>query len=672
MAGVTSGSVKTSSYDGRHYVLEWTATQSIENNQSTIKWTLKAVGGNSGWYAERTLKVVLGGATVYSKTDKVNRYTGTVASGTKVITHNASGDASFSISISAAVYYSAVNCTGSDSFTLKNIPRKSTLAASNGTLGTAQELTVTRKATAFTHTITYKCGTASGTICTKSTDLTPSFTPPLSLASQNTTGETVSITFTIETFNGNTSIGTNTKTITCSIPASVKPSVELTVTDEMGYADKYGGFIQTLSKFKIVSKPTIAYGSAIESYTVKADGNTYTKADVTTGVIKNKGSLKIESTVKDKRKRSGTDSETVTVLAYEPPIISGLETQRCDADGTPNRKGEYIKVLFSGAVTPLNDINSAVYTLEYKKASEDEYTAETLTDYNDVYSVENAQFVFAADTKSSYNIRLTIADDFNPSKKTTTGKTANVFWSILKNASGEILGFALNKFAEIEGVFDIGFKTRFMGGILQPILEANTDFDTVTIPNTYTLKNAANAGYLHCPVSEGTGTLTIEECGEEGQLHQIVKVCSKTNPITYERFYYGEAWGEWVCTSDFGGKLLWSGNYYMTETHIASLSEAISKQTHGIVLVFARYNTENNPDAYAWHSFFVPKYAVSGYNTSGHTFMLAANKFVDVGMKYLYIRDTQINGNENNDATGTANGITYNNKAFTLRYVIGV
>ena len=77
----TSGSFNTSSYDGRYYQLSWTATQSVTNNQSTISWTLKALGGNSSWYAERTVKVVLAGATVYSKTDRVSRYTGTVASG---------------------------------------------------------------------------------------------------------------------------------------------------------------------------------------------------------------------------------------------------------------------------------------------------------------------------------------------------------------------------------------------------------------------------------------------------------------------------------------------------------------------------------------------------------------------------------------------------------------
>ena len=107
-----SGSIKTNGYEGRYYQVDWKATQSVSGNTSTISWTLKCAGGSSSWYAERTLKVVLAGSTVYSKTDRVQRYTGTIASGTKTITHDSSGAASFSISIQAAVYGSSVNCTG--------------------------------------------------------------------------------------------------------------------------------------------------------------------------------------------------------------------------------------------------------------------------------------------------------------------------------------------------------------------------------------------------------------------------------------------------------------------------------------------------------------------------------------------------------------------------------
>lgn len=127
-----SGSAVTSAWkadDGttRTYTVSWTATQSIANNTSTISWTLKATGSYPYNVAERTLNVSIAGSSVYSKTDRVMRSPSTITSGTKTITHNANGTASFTIAINAAVYVSSVNCTASKSFTLDTIPRSFTV-----------------------------------------------------------------------------------------------------------------------------------------------------------------------------------------------------------------------------------------------------------------------------------------------------------------------------------------------------------------------------------------------------------------------------------------------------------------------------------------------------------------------------------------------------------------
>ena len=58
----------------------------------------------------------------------------------------------------------------------------------------------------------------------------------------------------------------------------------------------------------------------------------------------------------------------------------------------------------------------------------------------------------------------------------------------------------------------------------------------------------------------------------------------------------------------------------------------------------------------------------------GHTFLITNDgTFSLFATKYLYIHNTKIVGNDVNNASGTGNcGITYNNSAFVLRYVIGV
>ena len=121
-------------------------------------------------------------------------------------------------------------------------------------------------------------------------------------------------------------------------------------------------------------------------------------------------------------------------------------------------------------------------------------------------------------------------------------------------------------------------------------------------------------------------------------------------------------------------KILWgedlTSGMHMTAGDTINLVEAVSAQKHGIVLVFCIYNGTDDTN-HNWQSFFVPKQLVA-LSTSGHTFVLSSGKFTYTGTKYLYINDTSISGHDDNNLTGSNNGITYANDKFVLRYVIGV
>ena len=121
-------------------------------------------------------------------------------------------------------------------------------------------------------------------------------------------------------------------------------------------------------------------------------------------------------------------------------------------------------------------------------------------------------------------------------------------------------------------------------------------------------------------------------------------------------------------------KILWgeglTSGMHMTAGDTINLVEAVSAQKHGIVLVFCIYNGTDDTN-HNWQSFFVPKQLVA-LSTSGHTFVLGSGKFTYTGTKYLYINDTSISGHDDNNLTGSNNGITYANDKFVLRYVIGV
>lgn len=465
MATSGSKSVAVTSWDTLKFSWEL-QSQSVANNTSTISWKLELIADSSGRIdssAKKNYSITVNG-TKYTGTNSVGiaaNSTITLKSGSTTIAHNSNGTKTFSYSFSQefSITFSGTEIgtkSGSGSGTLPTIARKSSLTASNGTLGTAQTLTVSRQDSSFKHTITYKCGSVTDTIATKSSNTSILWTPPLTLAKQNTTGTSVSVVFTIETFADDTSIGTNSKTITCAIPASVKPTVSLSVSDSLGYASTYGGYIQGLSKFKVTIAASGSQDSTIKTYKTTADGKTYTAASFTTGVISGTGTLTISVTVTDSRGRTATASTTATVLTYAAPKITALSVSRCNSDGSTNATGSYLKVTFSASLTALNNKNTAAYTLQYKKASATSYTSKTLTDHAGKYTVTNGTYIFAAET-STYNIILTASDAFSSHAKTASGASTSKFMSWFSKG----LGIAFGKVAELSGWFDCGYDAIF-------------------------------------------------------------------------------------------------------------------------------------------------------------------------------------------------------------------
>ena len=492
----TSGNKTITITSWNTLVFSWEVTsQSIANNTSTVSWKLQLVSGSDGRIdssASKDWSVTVNG-TKYSGTNTVgiaNNTTKTLASGTTTITHNSNGTKTFSYSFSQefGITFSGTSIgtkSGSGSGTLPTIARKSSLTASNGTLGTAQTLTVSRFDSSFTHTITYKCGSASGTVATKSSVTSISWTPPLTLAAQNTTGTSVTIVFTIETFTGSTSIGTNSKTITCAIPASVKPTVSLAVADVYTYRTTYGAYVQGKSKLKIDISASGSQGSTIKSYNTTIDGKTYTSASVTTAALSGSGTLTIKTTVTDSRGRTASTTWDVTVLPYVAPKITSLSTKRCNADGSTNATGAYLKITFSAEMTALNNKNTAAYTLQYKKASASSYTTKTLTDFSGDYTVSGGTYIFAAES-SAYNIILTASDAFSEYTKTATGSSSSLLMSWLNKG----LGIAFGKIAELSGYFDCGYEAIFRKNIY---LDNYAD----TEKNVFFFNSAARTGQTY-------------------------------------------------------------------------------------------------------------------------------------------------------------------------------
>lgn len=438
-----SGSISTNGAsgegEGRYYTLSWTATQSIANNTSTISWTLSTDGGYSSWMTERTVYVDIDGERVFSKTNAVDRYRGTIATGTKTISHNSDGTRSFSVSLAAAIYYASIVCTGSQTFTLDTIARASTLSVSDGTLGTKTTPTADRKSPSFTHTLTWECGSYSGTLATKSTSTSWGFTPELKLASVAPYGQKVYCTYTLSTYNGSTLVGTDSKSVWFNIPSSVKPSCTLSLSDSKGYASTYGGYIQGESQLSVTINATQAYGSPISRYSASANGTTYSTQTFTTSVLKTVGTNKISATVIDGRERPGSVSSNITVLAYSRPQITNLKVRRCDANGAENDRGGYGKISFHCTITPLSNKNTRACSLRYRQSGATTWInapAITLSAYDQDCNPPVIQMSDA----HSYEVQINLTDAFETTSAVTSISTGYCLYHIPASGKGITFG----------------------------------------------------------------------------------------------------------------------------------------------------------------------------------------------------------------------------------------
>lgn len=118
--------------------------------------------------------------------------------------------------------------------------------------------------------------------------------------------------------------------------------------------------------------------------------------------------------------------------------------------------------------------------------------------------------------------------------------------------------------------------------------------------------------------------------------------------------------------------ILWNCNnvaYWMSNAHKFTLNQPISEQLTGAVFVWSAYDEKDKAMRnWGWHMFFVPKQHVI-WNDGYGIFMTNAY----TGMrKYIYVHNTYIQGNDDNKATGSSNGIPLNTRGYVLRYVVGV
>ena len=312
-------------------------SQSITANTSTVNWRM-TVSRTGAYYThnhqgDSTLSLNLDGRNVHYSypTWETSGEEYTLASGSSTISHNADGTKKLPISCT----FSPNNglhgtITVSASLSLTTIPRSSSVSVSPGVIGSAVTININRQSSSFKHTVRYAWAGKTGTIATN-VDTSTSWTIPLDFASDIPNSASGTGTIYVDTYSGSTKTGTQSTTLTASVPANIKPTFSgVTLSDLNGAAQNLipneNTFIQVISNIKVgFNGASGSYGSSITGYRAEIVGrNQATSSNGgSLGIMNYHGTIKIRASVSDSRGRwSDTKEVSVTVLEYFAPALS--------------------------------------------------------------------------------------------------------------------------------------------------------------------------------------------------------------------------------------------------------------------------------------------------------------------------------------------------------------
>nr|DAQ11986.1 MAG TPA: protein of unknown function DUF859 [Caudoviricetes sp.] len=414
----TSGTFKTSAYDGACLQFDWSLkSQSTVNNQSVISWTLKGAGIKSGyWYMAGPFKCTVNGTVVYQSNTRIKLYTGTVvASGELAIGHDTNGAKSFSAYAECAIYVTSVNCKGSGSWSLPDIGRASQPSLNTWpnnspdfNIGDTIVVHMNRKSTVFTHTVVLKLGSYSYTIGTGVTDNITLDTDRIAsnLYAQMPNSNAMNGEIIVTTYSGSTAIGTSSCTIIAHVVNS-SPVFDVVYSDTNSATVAITGNNQYIIRNNSTLQISVSNAKALNSATLKTltavvNGNAYTGTlNGSTGVI-NVGVVNVsydtEVTVKIVDSRGNVGQKNITVLVYDWSLPSAIIKL--------NRKSNY----YSESILNVNANYASIgekneVTIKYRTKKVADSTFSTYTTIQN-----NTDTSFTADNKYEWNVQVEVSD----------------------------------------------------------------------------------------------------------------------------------------------------------------------------------------------------------------------------------------------------------------------
>lgn len=358
--------------------------------------------------------------------------------------------------------------TASATLTL-SIP-KASVGNISATMGTAKTITINNYGmSSLEYMITYSFGSSSGTVTNRTSSTSISYTFPTTLVTQIPNAASGTGTLTITTYNGTTTIGSRTSTLTLTAQASAVPTGNLTLTinNSNPTISGWGIAVQGYSTITASLTGTGNNGSTISQMSISGTGiaasGSYSTSpatlSATSPVLTTTGSQTYSAAVVDSRGRSASvSSQSVTVWQYSLPTLSDVSLARCLSDGTLDTSGTYLKTVYTAGYSSLDGNNTATVKVQYKLVG-----ANSWTTYSGAIS-SGGYYNIPLDVSKNYVARLQIQDALNTVYSTETSipsgeRILNV------NPTGDSL--AVGGFADVNASdeFKVYWNTKMENGL---------------------------------------------------------------------------------------------------------------------------------------------------------------------------------------------------------------
>ena len=316
--------IKTDVLDDSYFWVQWSQnSQNIEDNSTIINWSCGFHPGHKYYLnAIKMSSVVINGVEVYSGgtysniTDYKDR---TFASAVLKIAHTPDGSKSFTISgFSGWIYNSGTTYASSQTFTLPTIPRASSVSCSTANIGSNATITISRASSSFTHTLSYTFGSLSGTIATKTSSTSVSWTIPTTFYAQIPNDKSGTGTITCYTYNGSTLIGSKPTSFTATVNESAsKPTLNPTAVDSNATTTALTGdsskFIKYYSNASVSTGASARNSATLTSQKITCGAKSISSASGTINAVES-GSFTFSAT--DSRGYPTTQTLNKTLIEY--------------------------------------------------------------------------------------------------------------------------------------------------------------------------------------------------------------------------------------------------------------------------------------------------------------------------------------------------------------------